>query len=153
GWLGGMCFNKMPAPSEVNWWRQARGSGWPSAVPTLLLTIAWARFLLAIVQPGALNGVDGWRVLANIAGIWPILVASIAGAGCVALLTWAVTRRWFGLLDPTRTVFAAVIVLVAEQVVLNGSDLFDPSLMPLWSQIQGGWFTGWVVQLFLLGAV
>jgi hypothetical protein len=152
GWLGGMCFEKTPASSDVNWWRHARGSGWPGAVPMLLLLVAWSRFLLAIVQPGALNGVNGSRLLADVNDIWPVPLAAIAGAGCVALLTRVATRRWFGLLNPTRTVVAAVIVLVAEQVVLNGADLFDPSLQPLWSQIQGAWFTGWVVQLFLVGA-
>lgn len=118
----------------------------------LLLTVAWSRFLLAIVQPSALNGVDGSRLLTDVYSIWPVPLATIAGLGIVTLLTRVVTTRWFGLLNATRTVVAAVIVLTAEQLVLNGSDLFDPSLQPLWSHIQGVWLTGWVMQLLLIGA-
>ena len=78
-------------------------------------------------------------------------VAAIVGAGAVARPSRVATGRWLELLPPARTAVAAGMLLVAEHVVLN-SHLFDPYFLPLWSHIQGTWFSGGIVQLLVVAA-
>jgi len=154
GWCAGLCFRESRTSSTVS-----AGPHWasrsmvPAAVPSVLLLVAWSRFLMALLQPQALNGVGGPRVSAagDMAPLALIITAAF-GIALVLATSRLVTGDWLRVLPPTRTVIAAGLLLFAEHVVVDARDLFEQSYLPLWSHIQGAGFAGWVVQLLIIFA-
>src|SRR5262249_4397427 len=125
GWFAGLCFKRSQPVAVAAARRWPSGGTVAAAVPTVLLIVAWSRFLLALVQPESLSGVAAPRVSdAGSMALVALLITVALATALVAATSRLATGDWLSILPPTRTVMAAALLLLAEHIVVDARDLF-----------------------------